>query len=385
MLGFGKKKPEVAPALPAVAPSPNPTATVTQPLTPAAATAQLDAHLREIIDWHFSPETGCPFWLDWKAKVGWDPRQEIKTHQDLVKFDHFQDEWLRDEKNERFVPKGMGGRPFNVFETGGTTGLPKQRVGWDDYKHDYEQFGDNLSDEFFPRGSNWIMVGPTGPRRLRLAVEHLANYRGGSCYHVDLDPRWVKKLIGRKQYDEVERYQAHVISQAVEIIKHRDIACIFTTPKLLASLGERISVPGQGIKGCFCGGTSMTPEYVRFLQVEVLENKAQFVPTYGNTLMGLAMSVPEELAQNNYSVTYWAPQPRAILRIVDPNNTAKTMEYGEYGRVELTTLSKEFFMPRFLERDEAIRRHPHAKFPWDGVGDVRPFGFLENKIIEGVY
>jgi phenylacetate-coenzyme A ligase PaaK-like adenylate-forming protein len=351
----------------------------------AAAADELDRHLREILEWHFSETTGCPFWLDWKRKAGWDPRKEIHSCAGLVQFGHFQDEWLRDEKNERFVPQGMQGRPFNIFETGGTTGLPKQRVGWDDYKRDYEQFGDNLDDRFFPRGGNWIMLGPTGPRRLRLAVEHLANYRGGSCYHVDLDPRWVKKLIARKEYDQVERYQAHAVEQAVEIIKHRDIACIFTTPKLLASLGERISIPGHGIKGCFCGGTSMTPEFVRFLQEEVLENQAQFVPTYGNTLMGLAMSVPTELAGNGYSVTYWAPQPRAVLRVVDPKDTARTVAYGEYGRVELTTLTKEFFMPRFLERDEAIRRHPHFKFPWDGVGDVRPFGFLEGKIIEGVY
>ena len=351
----------------------------------AQASDELNRHLAGILDWHFSESTGCPFWLEWKAKAGWDPRKEIRSYADLVKFDHFQDDWLRDERNERFVPRGMGGRPFNVFETGGTTGMPKQRVGWDDYKHDYEQFGDNLDDRFFPRGGNWIMVGPTGPRRLRLAVEHLANYRGGSCYHVDLDPRWVKKLIARKEYDQVERYQAHVVDQAVEIIKHRDISCIFTTPKLLASLGERISIPSRGLKGCFCGGTSMTPEFVRFLQEEVLENKAQFVPTYGNTLMGLAMSVPAELARNGYSVTYWAPQPRAVLRIVDPENTGRTVAYGEYGRVELTTLTKEFFMPRFLERDEAIRRPPHPKFPWDGVGDVRPFGFLEGKIIEGVY
>lgn len=351
----------------------------------AQAAQELDLHLREILNWHFSEETGCPFWLDWMRQAGWDPRREVRSAADLVKFDHFQDEWLRDEKNERFVPRGMGGRPFNVFETGGTTGMPKQRVGWDDYKHDYEQFGDNLDDRFFPRGGNWIMVGPTGPRRLRLAVEHLANYRGGSCYHVDLDPRWVKRLIARKEFDQVERYQAHVVAQAVEIIKHRDIACIFTTPKLLASLGERISIPAHGIRGCFCGGTSMTPEYVRFLQEEVLENRSQFVPTYGNTLMGLAMSVPAELAQNGYSVTYWAPQPRAILRIVDPENTQHTVDYDQYGRVELTTLTWEFFMPRFLERDEAIRRRPHSKFPWDGVGDVRPFGFLEGKIIEGVY
>jgi hypothetical protein len=53
--------------------------------------------------------------------------------------------------------------------------------------------------------------------------------------------------------------------------------------------------------------------------------------------------------------------------------------------VELTTLTKEFFMPRFLERDEAIRRLPCEKYPWDGVGDVRPFGALEKKVVEGVY
>ena len=254
-------------------------------MTADEAKSQLDERVREMMAWHFSEETGCPFWLDWKAEAGWDPREEVKSADDIVKFPHFQDEWLRDEKNERFVPNAYKGRPFNVFETGGTTGLPKQRVGWEDYKHDYEQFSDQLSDEYFPKGGNWIMVGPTGPRRLRLAVEHLANHRGGSCYHVDLDPRWVKKLIGRKELDQVERYQAHVMSQAVEIIKHRDISCIFTTPRLLASIGERISIADHGIKGCFCGGTSMTPEYVRFLQEEVLESKAQFVPTYGNTLM----------------------------------------------------------------------------------------------------
>ena len=36
----------------------------------------------------------------------------------------------------------------------------------------------------------------------------------------------------------------------------------------------------------------MTPQYVRFLVEEVLENRIGFYPTYGNTLMGLAASVP---------------------------------------------------------------------------------------------
>jgi hypothetical protein len=48
-------------------------------------------------------------------------------------------------------------------------------------------------------------------------------------------------------------------------------------------------------------------------------------------------------------------------------------------------MTKEFFMPRFLERDEAIRRAPCEEFPWDGVGDVRPFQSGTKTVIEGVY
>lgn len=354
-------------------------------MTPETAQSQLDAHVREIINWHFSPETGCPFWLDWAKNAGFDPREKVQSYADLLAhFDHFQDEWLRDEQNERFVPAAFAGQPYYIFETGGTTGMPKQRISWRDHLLDYEEFSNTLDDKFFPRGSNWLMLGPTGPRRLRLAIEHLAHVRGGVCYHVDLDPRWVKRLIETKDVDMANRYKEHVVEQGATIMKNRKIECLFTTPKLLEALAEKIDVPGAGIKGVFCGGTQMTPQIVRFLTEEVLDNRAQFVPTYGNTLMGLACSKPLT-RDDKWSVTYYAPEPRAVLRVVDPQDTLKTVAYGERGRVELTTLTKEFFMPRFLERDEAIRREPYELYPWDGVGEVRPFGQMEKKTIEGVY
>jgi phenylacetate-coenzyme A ligase PaaK-like adenylate-forming protein len=346
---------------------------------------RLDAHLREILHWHFSPETGCPFWLTWVAQVGWDPRREIRSFNDLVaRFPHFQDEWLRDEQPEVWVPVAFRGRPFNVFETGGTTGMPKQRIGWNDYKVDYEEFSAKVADEHFPRGGAWLMVGPTGPRRLRLAIEHLANFRGSSCYFVDLDPRWVKKLLAEKQSDQAKAYLGHVVDQAVTILKHRKVSALFTTPKLLEALAEKINLWEAGIRGVFCGGTTMAPQYVRFIVEEVLEGRIGFYPTYGNTLMGLAASVPLT-PEDRYSVTYYAPQPRAVLRVVDPNQTDRVVNYGEWGRVELTTLTKEFFMPRFLERDEAIRRPPCEPYAWDGVAEVRPFGAMEKQIVEGVY
>ena len=349
-----------------------------------AAQEKLDAHVREIVRWHFSPETGCPFWLDWAKTAGWNPAVEVKGFADLLRFPHFQDEWLRDLPNEVWVPKQYQGRPFNIFETGGTTGMPKQRIGWEDYKVDYSEFSEKLSDAHFPRGRHWLMVGPTGPRRLRLAVEHLANVRGSSCYFVDLDPRWVKKVISNKHFDQAKAYMEHVVDQAVTILKHRKISGMFTTPKLLEALGEKINLYDAGIRGVFCGGTTMAPQYTRFIVEEVLENRIGFYPTYGNTLMGLAASVPLR-PEDKYSITYYAPQPRAVLRVVDPDHTEKLKNYGEWGRVELTTLTREFFMPRFMERDEAIRREPRAPYAWDGVAEVRPFGAMEKTIVEGVY
>ena len=58
------------------------------------------------------------------------------------------------------------------------------------------------------------MLGPSGPRRLRLAVEHLCQYRGGICFCVDLDPRWVIKLIKKGWMEHLKAYQEHVIDQA---------------------------------------------------------------------------------------------------------------------------------------------------------------------------
>ncbi len=345
----------------------------------------LNRHLINIIHWHFSPDTGTPYWLNWANEHSVNPLKEVTCFTDIVRiFPNFRDELLREVDHQLFIPKPYRGKPFKLFETGGTTGMPKQRMSWEDHLTDYTEFSETLDDRYFPRHANWLMLGPTGPRRLRLSIEHLANIRGGSCYFVDLDPRWVKKLIANHQSDQVKAYKQHVVEQAVALIKNRDISCLFSTPLLLEALGERISIPGSGIKGVFCGGTTMTPQNVRFIIEEVLENKTRFVPTYGNTLMGLACSLPLEV-EDHYSITYWPPQPRAVLRIVNPDKSDDCVGYGDYGRVELTTLTKEFFMPRFLERDEAIRRPPCRQFPWDGVGDVRPFASQTTSVIEGVY
>src|SRR5918992_849722 len=84
------------------------------------------------------------------------------------------DAWVRGGPVRRWVPRAYQDRAITTFETGGSTGVPKSRINIDDFRIDYEMFSRTLPDDKFPKGADWLMIGPSGPRRLRLAIEHLA-------------------------------------------------------------------------------------------------------------------------------------------------------------------------------------------------------------------
>lgn len=359
------------------------------------AREQLDQHAVEIVQKHFHESSGCPFWLEKKSELNFDPLTEIKCYEDLKKFPPFEDEWLRGGPVSRWVPKWKADKPVYVFETGGTTGIPKSRMVIDDFRTDYELFSDTLPDEYFPRGSNWLMLGPSGPRRLRLAVEHLCQFRGGICFCIDLDPRWVVKLIKKGWMEHLEEYKKHCIDQAITVLTAgHDIKCMFATPKLLDSLCLELEERGTslkevGITGIFSGGTEFTPQWTRYCVEELFggppeESGIYMTPTYGNTLMGLACSRPVR-AEEEYKIAYYAPQPRAVTEVVSFDNENEVVGYGETGRVRLTTLTDEFFVPGFLERDEGEREAPCEPYPWDGVSGVRPYHKTAAATTVGVY
>lgn len=354
------------------------------------ARERLDAHTVEMVNWHFHPTTGSQFWLEKAKELKFDPLKEVKTFEDLKKFPLFEDDWLRGGPVRRWIPQPLQDKPAYVFETGGTTGVPKSRVCIEDHWKDYELFSDTLPEKHFPKGSNWLMLGPSGPRRLRLAVEHLCQYRGGICFCVDLDPRWVIKLIKKGWMEHLEAYKQHCIDQALTILgAGHDIKCMFTTPKLLESLAMALekkgsSIADAGITGIFSGGTEFTPQFTRFACEELLDERVYMTPTYGNTLMGLACSKPVSAAEG-YKISYYAPQPRAVTEVVNPDDANEVVGYGQTGRVKLTTLTRELFIPGFLERDEGEREQPYDTFPWDGVSGVRPFSRLAEATTVGVY
>src|SRR5262245_48893574 len=110
------------------------------------ARERLDAQVREIVQWHFHPDTGTPFWLD---KANWmrpgmkdfNPLKDVQGFDDLALFGLFEDDWLRSQPGQdirRWVPRRFKDQPVYVFETGGTTGIPKSRVVLRDHWVDYE-------------------------------------------------------------------------------------------------------------------------------------------------------------------------------------------------------------------------------------------------------
>ncbi|TWT39184.1 phenylacetate--CoA ligase family protein [Blastopirellula retiformator] len=360
-----------------------------------AAKDKLDQHAYETVQWHFHESTGCPFWLEKKKELNFDPLTEVKNYEDIQKFPLFEDEWLRGGPVRRWVPKAFENDPVYVFETGGTTGIPKSRIAISDFRTDYSLFSDTLPDQYFPKGANWLMLGPSGPRRLRLAVEHLAQHRGGISFCIDLDPRWVVKLIKKGWMEHLEEYKKHCIDQAITILTAgHDVKCMFGTPKLIESLCLGLEERGTtlaevGVTGIFSGGTEFTPQWTRYCVEELFggppeESGIYMTPTYGNTLMGLACSKPVTAAEG-YKISYYAPQPRAVTEVVSFDDPMQVVPYGETGRVKLTTLTKEFFVPGFLERDEGEREMPFEKYPWDGVSGVRPFHGIASSTTVGVY
>jgi len=154
----------------------------------------LDAWTREMVQWHFDPATGCPFWLNWAEKAGWDPRREIHVYEDLDRFATLRMNGCAAGPLQKWVPKGLAGKPVYTFETGGSTGVPSRASRL------RTSASTTRCSAYAPRLGRFLWrrlaaCGSHRPAPVRLSVEHLCQYRGGICFMVDLDPRWVIKLI----------------------------------------------------------------------------------------------------------------------------------------------------------------------------------------------
>ena len=261
-----------------------------------AAREQLDAHTHEIVQWHFHPSTGCPFWLENATQLKFDPLKEIRTFDDLKKFEPFEDEWLRGGPVRRWVPKAFADKPIYVFETGGTTGIPKSRIAIDDFRTDYSLFSQHAARRVFSPGVELADARPLRPAaaaaggrapgpvpRRHLLLHRSRSALGDQAHQEGLDgaPRSLQAALHRPGDHDPRRRPRHQVH-----VHHAQAA---RGPGAGAGEARHDAFAKSGITGIFSGGTEFTPQWTRFATEEFLDG-VYMTPTYGNTLMGLACS-----------------------------------------------------------------------------------------------
>ncbi|MEV7806889.1 phenazine antibiotic biosynthesis protein [Microbispora sp. NPDC088329] len=338
--------------------------------------------------WHFSPETGSPFWLERAKTLGFDPREDVRTFDDLRRFPNVANE-LRDVRVEDLIPRGYGpdADVVGVYESGGTTGPPKRVVLLRDWMerlmHRTEQ---DLRARGYPEGGHWLSLGPTGPHVFGELVRWQAVRRGGIRFTVDMDPRWVKRCIAEGRGEEAERYAEHLIDQSTYVLRTQDVRVLVTTPPLLTRLARRnelVDLINSKIAAIGWGGAHMDPDTRYLLRTEVFP-EVKLYGTYGSTMilggLGERVSPPEEDL-----VIFDTFSPYITFSVVD-QETGEVVGYGDRGQVVMHHVSKSFLLPNNLERDLATRVAPPPGQMGDSVADVGPLPVFDNEqVIEGVY
>lgn len=342
--------------------------------------------LRAAVRWHFSPETGSPFWLG--QALDFDPLTDVRTFADLALFPNIAAE-LRDVRVEDLIPRGYGDRPdvVGVYESGGTTGAPKRVVLLRDWLDKLIGWSSaQLDGHGVPHGVNWACAVPSGPHMVGPIIAEQARYRGGLAFSVDLDPRWVKKVIAAGKADEAALYGEHLVDQLAYLLQTQDIGVLMITPPVLERLARRddlVKLVNEKVRAINWVGTQMDADTRYLFRTEVFPDIVLY-SGFGSTMILGNASERHGLGDDDPCV-YDPFSPYMSFSVVDAD-TGVPVPYGERGRVVMHHVSKSLFMPNNLERDYATRIAPLPGHVGDSVADVAPVEtFDDEAVIEGVY
>ncbi|MBW9122322.1 hypothetical protein JNB63_19695 [Microbacterium trichothecenolyticum] len=349
-----------------------------------------DEFIQAAMRWHFDPDTGSKFWLRRAESLDFDPRVDVRTFADLALFPNVTDE-LRGVPIRDLVPQGWGPRPevVSVIESGGTTGIPKRLPL-------LRHFADLLTGQAVAGletgGVNpeqdWLVLMPSGPHGAFEQSRRPATAFGAVVFGIDLDPRWVKKSIGRGDVEGSAAYVDHIIDQASTILLERNVGTIRLTPPILARLSERdelVERIAETVTHIGWGGAHMDPDSRNFYRT-VLYPDVVLSGTYGTT-MALGAGAAERAGLSPEDPCVFDPylSPYVTFSVVDPE-TGEAVDYGMRGQLVVNHVSASFLLPNNAERDEATRIQPTSIQVGDSIADISPLAtFGGTDVIEGVY
>jgi len=329
-----------------------------------------EARIRRIVDLHFHPDRGAPYWLDKRPSLGFDPRTDIRTCADLPLLGPLPHEDLAQRPVEDFVPRSLHDRIPECItsETGGTTGAAKRTLFLP------EEFEAAFITPFllaahrvdFPRDLHWLYIGPTGPHIIGKAARACAMAMGSiDPFSVDFDPRWARTLAEGSMARR--RYLEHVLDQAEAILATQHIGVIFSTPPVLGPLSERLpDKTRHEIRGVHLGGLPSTLPFLEHLSTIGFPN-ACILGGYGNSLAGVCPELNPRIGQ---LPTYFPHGSRLLLEVDAPPGQTR-------GTVRFHRLDQSAFLPNVIERDEAEAVPPPPDvsgngFTAPGLRDPKP-------------
>lgn len=351
------------------------------------APPSFEQHLSDVMQWHFSPETGSPFWLKIHGQLGFDPVRDVRSFADLARFPDVSLR-LRDVAVEDLQPRGLRDATVaGIFESGGTTGKAKRVVAYEEWFTQLVAWRvKDLVKPPGPRRRNTLAIIPTGPHIVAAVNLRRARALGGHCFTVDLDPRWVKKLIQAGNTAGARAYAEHLIDQAEAIIESQELAYLVTTPPLLEAIARRrplVERLNRSLEMITWGGTQMDVDTLDYLKSSVFPN-VHITASYGSTMI-LSDTKARHDQDHLGAPIFDSYAPYVVLEVVDPE-TRRPVANHERGQVVMNHLSKYALLPNILERDTAVRLPAAGDQPGAAVSGVKPLANVGGEVvIEGVY
>ena len=350
--------------------------------------------IEEIIAIHFDPRAGSTFWLEQEKRLGLEARKEITCCEAFHLFGPMDTEALRTRPLLDFIPRRFHRELPNMIlaETGGTTGAPIRRV----YRP--REFAAAFVDSWkraadirnFPRGGNWLFVGPSGPHVIGQSARAMARSLDSlEPFCVDCDVRWIKRQAAGSLGFTL--YLDHVLDQAMNVIQTQNIEVLLITPPLLLAMAARMSTEErERIRGIHLAGMALSVADSEAIRNQLFP-QAVVLPGYGNSLVGVLFE--HALPLPNESSTYIVDDPALWLQLIafqenrQPTATdlGVTLKPGQRGRVVAHRLDPSFLLLNLVERDTACYATPTGEEDQCAVTAVEPIRPLVSTKSEGVY
>lgn len=336
----------------------------------------LDGYICELMELHFDPKEGTPYWLEKQEKTGINYRKEITSVDDLYKLGFANEpdgtEIMSKAPTRYFVPKKILREEMTKLIPGETTGTRTRKypVWHENYMNEVISSSDFVLDLYnVPRNIDWLSVRPSG--LLGRWFEGLARLRGGFCYLMPVDGILGKKVLASGDKNKIEEMFGHIFKEMMRKSKIEKIGVTMNLPVALFNLSEQMDI--SNLKCILWGGapfpithpSEWKGEVESFKALKGLYKEIILGGFYGNGLFGPLWYLSDGSNRLNY---YSILEQYIIPEVINPE-TEEKVRYGERGQLVFTALRKEFLL-RWKERDAANRIYP--KHNHDGIQNVGP-------------